>query len=186
MSGVQGVLSKICCCIEIETGGLIVAVTRLIFHLIRIMVAISLLMGGIIEGVETTTLAPADGSTTAAGAGGGVEPPAGPTEPPAPPAPFLYGNERKLTKYEMEPMKECKKSKFFPLEPFSLFKIFSAYKFGDHLACLLRVLFWRHNGLLYWTSIGKKDQFFKKFLLTFFSHLAHVVFACSNVHDDGY
>lgn len=106
MSGVQGVLSKICCCIEIETGGLIVAVSRLVLHLIRIMVGIILLMGGIIEGVETTTPAAAGNSADAAGAAEGA---------PAPPAGFnaLYENKRELTKYDMAVMEPCKYHDFF-------------------------------------------------------------------------
>jgi hypothetical protein len=70
------------------------------------MIAIILLMGGIMEGIETTTLASADGSTTAAGGGGGSEPPS--AETAAPPPPFLYGGDRKLTRYQMETMRDCK------------------------------------------------------------------------------
>lgn len=101
MSGVQGVLSKICCCIEIETGGLIVAITRLLLHLTRIMIAIILLMSGIPDGVELTTEimeTTTGGGTTAAGGDASEAPEV-----------FVYSYDRVLTKDQTDTLRERKK-----------------------------------------------------------------------------
>jgi hypothetical protein len=109
MSGLQDTLSKLCCCFDIEFGGFLLGVTRVVCNLARVMIAIILLWGGIIEGIETTTLAPTDGGSPSEAPG--VETP--PPEGPPPPGEFgaTYDSDRKLTKIEMIFMAECKSSK---------------------------------------------------------------------------
>lgn len=108
MSDLQGVLSKVCCIIDIETGGFIVGLTRLVLHLTRIMIGIILLMGGIMKGVETTTMTAVTHAGGASGAPSGSTPAGSGTAKP-PGLYTLYGYDRKLTLYEMVTMKDRKK-----------------------------------------------------------------------------
>lgn len=118
MSNLQDTLSKLCCCFDIEYGGFIVGVTRLVLHLTRVMIAIILLMGGIMEGVETTT----EFMTTGGNDGASTDAPT--TELPPlninaatatdnavealDPEDMLYELDRHLTKYQMKTMRDCK------------------------------------------------------------------------------
>lgn len=91
MSNLQDTLTKLCCCFDIEYGGFIVGVTRIVLHLARIMIAIILLMGGIVEGIETTTIA-------SGGAGNSNAE-----------ATTAAAFSRELTKDDMKVMGDCKK-----------------------------------------------------------------------------